>query len=66
MQTIPYIKTGQWNYYNSEGRIWKAIRFINKNIPITTQILLVDPEKNDETRLIVSLKDHLDEWVEEK
>jgi len=66
VQIIPFVKSGKWNYYHSNASLWKTVYYINNKIPITIGIVLVDPEKNDPTRLIVELKDRLDEWADEK
>lgn len=65
VQSIPFIKWGKWNYYHSDGSLWKSVSFINKEIPITVQIMIVDADNPEVTMLVTPVNDKMDEWLEE-
>ena len=65
VQTIPFIKVQAWSYYYPNGKLWKSVYFRDRKIPLSVIISMADPEQPDATRLLVSLKERMDEWPEE-
>ena len=64
VQTIPFIKIKAWDYYYSNGKLWKTIYYNNIDIPISTSIVMMDMENKKHTRLVINLKEKMDEWEE--
>ncbi len=64
-QTVSFIKAKAWNYYHPNGSLWKTVYYRTTEIPITTRIVMMDPENNKSTSLVIELKkDRMDEWAE--
>lgn len=67
VRTIPFIKSGDWNYYHPDGKLWKKVNYQNENIPIHTEITETSVNGSGaeaSTALIIILKDKLDEWID--
>lgn len=67
VKTIPFIKSGEWNYYHPDGKLWKTVNYQNENIPIHTEITETSVNGSGaeaSTALIIILKDKLDEWID--
>lgn len=67
VKTIPFIKSGEWNYYHPDGKLWKKVSYQNENIPIHTEITETSVNGSGaeaSTALIIILKDKLDEWID--
>lgn len=62
---IPFIKSGNWNYYHPNGRLWKTVSFQSKQVPVYLDIMIsTDPLGNETGSTIVSRgKDDSDEWI---
>jgi hypothetical protein len=60
-QAIPFVKVKAWKYYHPDGTIWKKVNFKHRQIPVNTSIVIMDLENTEQTRLIINLKERLDE-----
>ena len=61
-QAIPFVKVKAWKYYHPDGTIWKKVNFKHRQIPVNTSIVIMDLENTEQTRLVINLKERLDEW----
>ncbi len=66
LQIIPFIKANQWNYFHANGKIWKSVNFKMSQVPIIISIVMDDLDDQSSTRLVIQLKEELDEWIKEK
>lgn len=61
-QAVPFVKVNAWKYYHPDGNIWKKVNFKHRQIPVNTSIVIMDLENTEQTRLVINLKERLDEW----
>lgn len=64
----PFIKTGTWLYYHSNGKIWKQVSFESSNLFL---YIIFVPEKGEldnehNIKITVSEKEKNDEWPKEE
>ena len=65
VQTVPFIKTKAWNFYNPTGKQIKKIYYNSTDIQIDVSIVMMDMDNMENTRLIINLKENkMDEWAE--
>lgn len=65
LQTVSFIKSKAWNFYDPKGTHLKTIYYKTMKIPINVSIVVLDLENMKNTRLIIELKeDKMDEWPE--
>jgi hypothetical protein len=58
IKDIPFVKSGTWTYYHSNGKLWKKVTFCSSKIPIEFEIA----EINEGKQLLFPLND--DEPIE--
>ena len=66
VKRIPFIKSGEWNYYHPNGKLWKTVNYQNENIPVHTEIVetpLNGSNTETSTGLIIIWNDKPDEWI---
>jgi hypothetical protein len=61
-QMIPFVKVKSWEYYYADGKSLKKVVYKHHQIPVSTSIVMMDPENMEHTRLVINLKENMDEW----
>lgn len=64
VQTISFVKVKAWEYYHADGKFWKKVYYKHNEIPLSTSIVIMDSENIEQTRLVINLKERMDEWEE--
>jgi len=64
----PFIKTGTWHYYHSNGKIWKQVSFESNDLFLNIAFISEKGEFDNEhiTKVMVSEKEKDDEWPKEE
>jgi hypothetical protein len=59
---IPFVKVKSWEYYHADGKSFKKVIYKHHQIPVSTSIVMMNPENMEHTRLVINLKENMDEW----
>ena len=65
-ESIPFIKSGSWQYFHSNGQLWKKVSYQVEGIPIYLDEVITTDGKGDLTgsSLIQRVKFNDDEWID--
>lgn len=65
LQSVPFIKSKAWNFYDPTGKHLKTVYYKTMGIPINVSIVVMDMDKMEDSKLTIELKvDKMDEWPE--